>query len=133
MLGSNWLWNRVDYRWMVSSQAACLYGLAAIFISLLTAYWFGVITPSDSTSLIQQILWGALGILSPLSIIFLWTGMRKYQQFREIRNPELIGKSTLIRLLLSVGIWYGAMIYFLLIYLPARRRSQTESIGGHVW
>jgi hypothetical protein len=132
MLGSNWLWNRVGYKWIVSKRAAYLYGLAAIFIGLLTAYWFGVMGPGTPTGLLQRVLWGSFGILSVLSIIFLWTGMRRYQEFREIRDPELMGKSKLVHFLLSVGIWYGAMIYYLLVYLPARRRSEMESLGGYV-
>jgi hypothetical protein len=132
MLGSNWLWNRVSYRWMVSTQAACLYGLATVFICLLTAYWFGVITPGESNGFVAQVLWGSLGILSPLSIIFLWAGMRRYQEFREVRDPELVGKSKSVRFLLSVGIWYGAMIYYLLVYLSARRHPKMESLGEHV-
>jgi hypothetical protein len=99
---------------------------------LVTAFWFGAMTPGDSVSIRQQVLWGSLGVFGPLSIIFLWTGMRRFQEFREVRDPELVGRSKLIRFLLSIGIWYGAMIYYLLVYLPARRRSETESLGGYV-
>ena len=132
MLGSNWLWNRVTYRWIVSAPAACLFGFASVLICLVTAFWFGAMTPGDSVSIRQQVLWGSLGVFGPLSIIFLWTGMRRFQEFREVRDPELVGRSKLIRFLLSIGIWYGAMIYYLLVYLPARRRSETESLASFV-
>jgi hypothetical protein len=132
MLGSNWLWDRVGYRWMVSTSAACLYGAAVVFVCLGTAFWFDLIAPNGSISFLQRILWGLLGVLAPLSMIFLWTGMRRYQEYREVRDPELVGRSRVIRLLLSVGIWYGAMIYYLVVYLPARHHAEIESFGEHV-
>jgi hypothetical protein len=132
MLGSNWFWNRVSYKWMVSTQAACLFGLASIFICLLTAFWFGALEPNEVSGLAKQIVWGLFGVFGPLSVVVLWTGMRRYQTLREIRDVELAGKSKLVHLLLGVGIWYGAMIYYFVVYLPARRILNTERFGRHV-
>jgi hypothetical protein len=95
---------------------------------------FGYITPNQNGGLLHEILWGTLGVLGPLSIIFLWSGMRKYQQMKELRNPDLIARPKNVRICLAIGVCYAAMIYFLFVYLPERHKSApgTEGLEKYV-
>jgi hypothetical protein len=115
-LGFNWFWNRVSDKWIASAQAAYIFGLAAVLICLLTAYWLGVIKVHE-TGAAGNMIWGTMGVLSVLSIPFLWGGMRKYQEMRDKESAE---KSKAIRLAMMIGVWYTAIAYFLLVYLPTR-------------
>jgi hypothetical protein len=134
MLGANWFWHKTSYKWIVSAQASCLFALASVFTCLLTTFWLGVFHPSKNMSgFLANLLWGIFGVLGPLSIIFLWTGMREFQKYREMRDVSLARKSKLAHIALSIGIWYGALFYYLLVYLPTRRRSFIrEGFGTHV-
>jgi hypothetical protein len=121
-LGFNWFWNRVSDEWVTSVRAAYLFGVAALLICLLTAYWLGVISIHE-TGIAGNIVAAIVGVCSVLSIPFLWGGMRKYQ---EMRNRGRARKSKAIRFAMLVGVWYSAIIYFIVVYLPTRTQALTR-------
>jgi hypothetical protein len=131
MFGFRWFWDKTSYKWIVGTQAACLFGLASLLVSLVTALCLAGIF-HETNAVIPNTIGGVLGVVTALSMFFVWGGMQKYQEMRELRDPEPRTKSRMIRIGLSVGIWYGAIIYYLLVYLPARRILNTESFGRHV-
>jgi len=115
-----WFWDRISDNWIVSNPAACLFGVASVFVCLLTAFFFGLIEPHGD-GLATQLAWGALGVLGPISCIFLWSGMRRYQ---EIRGSNRFGDSRSMRLMMLVGLCWTALVYYVIFYLP-RRGEQT--------
>jgi hypothetical protein len=53
-----------------------------------------------------------------LSCFFLMSGMKKYREIVEIRTGER--RARFVSFSLLIGVWYAAIVYFLLVYLPAR-------------
>ncbi len=121
-------WSRVSDRWMTGIVAVFTFSIAAIFVCLITAFFAGALSP-HGVGIGNQLAWGAIGVLGPLSCIFLWSGMRRYQQ---MRGPsDRFGDTRIIRFLMLVGLCWSATLYFLLVFLPYRRtvfvREQVSS------
>jgi hypothetical protein len=127
------LLDRASYKWIISSQAACLFGLASILICCLTFALFGVdLSRYEKAGLLVQAAWAVFGVSGTLGGFFLMATMKKYREMREFRNPEA-KRSKFVTVFLVVGVWWSAVIYYLLAYLPARRQDlNMEGFGKHV-
>jgi hypothetical protein len=119
MPGFNWFWDRTSYKWIVSTQAACLFGLASILICCLTVFLFGGVAAKHvNDGILLQAVWAVFGVTGTLSCFFLMSGMKKYREIVEIRTGER--RARFVSFSLLIGVWYAAIVYFLLVYLPAR-------------
>lgn len=115
MIPFSFFWKRVTDEWLVSKSACTLFGLAAVIILAITAIAFaglpeGEVTPAGNLG------FGILGVLGAVGIFFLWGGMWKFwshldSSARWVRRVAFA--------ILVVGVWYGAILYFLLVYLPS--------------
>jgi hypothetical protein len=103
----------VTDEWLVSRKASRLFGAAAMAIALLTPLFLGWVT-SEGPGLVRSIYWGILGIAGGLGVFFLWEGMWRYW----IRcDPSPRWARRIWFLVLIVGVWWGAVLYYLLVYL----------------
>ena len=123
-MGFNWFWKRISDAWILSKQAAYLFGFAAILICLLTAFLFGALKFNEEKTL-DNLLGGCLGVSGTLSIPFLWGGMRRFQQMRSTVKSTHV---KLIRFAMGIGLCYTAIFYYLFAYLP--NRSKISAISG---
>lgn len=113
-----YLWRRIGEHWMLSRTAAWMLGFSAILSLAATPVFFGQI-PITSYSVASRVFWGVAGILTPISIFFVWIGMWRYWLYND--ESKLLARR-LSFLLLLVGMWYGAVIYYVAIFLPQVRR-----------
>jgi hypothetical protein len=111
----------MSYKWIMSPQAAWLFGLASAVVCCCWPILFRI-DPSkhEKDSVLLQVAWGSFGVVSALSCFFIMLGMRQYRRLREFRSASDV-KSTLVSVFLFVGVWWAAVVYYLLVYLPARR------------
>ena len=118
----------MSYKWVASTQASILFGVGAIFTVLLTAFSFEPFGIPDHVTIWDNIVGGVTGVVGTLSLFLLWTGMRKYHERREWEKGK---KSRWIRAFLFIGFWWSATIYYLLVYLPTRKRTvKIEKASG---
>jgi hypothetical protein len=118
MFPGSFFWKRISEDWLQSRTASVLFALSAGMIVGMTGVWFGYVHVSE-TAPIQNIFLGVAGALSALSIFFLWGGMWSFW-LRCDTSRRTVRRLTF--LLLAIGIWYGAILYYLLIYLPGIRK-----------
>jgi len=111
----SFIWKRFSDAWLVSKHASRLLGLSAfiivgmsiILVANRTQAWI-----SDGGAFL-----GAGGVLAAVSVFFIWGGMWRYWM--------ICDSSSLARRLwfavMVFGLWYGAIIYYALVYLPRAR------------
>lgn len=113
------LWENVTDEWLVSRTACAFFGGAAFLGVALTTLLVAV-PPHGEPTLALRVAWGALGVLGTLGLFFLWSRMwifwKKYDSSsRWVRR--------LFFAILLVGLCYGAVLYFLLVFLPFAVRN----------
>lgn len=123
-MGFRWFWSRISDEWITSNSAAVLFGVSAAFTCLLTVFLFSPLLLHD-TGILSQIEGGAIGVLGPLSAVFLWGGMRRYQK---TRGHSRFGDTPTVRFLMLIGVCWTAVLYYLGVYLPKRRESPARSV-----
>lgn len=116
------LWKRVDDQWIVGKPARLLLGVAAALILVVTGVLCYLPLPENPT-IITRILFGIIGVSGSLSIFFLWSGMWRYW-IRYDHSARFTRRIWFVILL--VGFCYGAIIYYLCVYLPATGTSAEE-------
>jgi len=125
-VGFNWFWKRISDAWILSNQAAYLFGFAVILICLLTAFLFGAWRFNEE-KILDNLLGGCLGVFGILSIPFLWGGMRRFQQMRSTFKPTHV---KVVRFAMLIGFCYTAIFYYLFAYLPDRSKVSASSGWG---
>jgi hypothetical protein len=102
--------------WLCGGSARLLFGAAAILIIAVTAALLWVVPAlPENPGVLARFGMGILGVGGGLSIFFLWGGMRDYWTRCDSSSQWL---RRLSFLLLLVGFCYGAIIYYLCVYLP---------------
>jgi hypothetical protein len=113
---SSVFWKRIGDEWLKSRTACMLFAIASALIIVLSLAIAMLGIPSETeVSPISRFAWGLGGCLGPVSVFFLWSGMWKYWKDCD-PSSRFVRRGAF--LLLLVGVWYGAILYFLLIYLP---------------
>jgi drug/metabolite transporter (DMT)-like permease len=132
MFEFNRAWSKVSYRRLISAQVALLFGLASVLVCAVTLLLLRL-DFNQSYGPIAQFFYALLGVTGGLSCFFLISGMHQFRNARELRDPIGGKKSKLGSIALLFGIWYAAIIYYLLVYLPARQISlKREGSGRYV-
>lgn len=121
----NFLWDRLGDNWLRTRAATTMFSSSAVLIIVLTLIL--ILAPPDETSLPSRIVWAIGGILLGSSIFFLWSGMWRF--WTKFDQSSRITRK-LCFLLLLVGLWYGAVVYFLAVYVPWSRQQLTRGEGG---
>ncbi|SRR6266568_1988453 len=108
-------WRRITDEWLVSKAARVLFGFAA-FVSLLLTFAGVFDMPQGELTFFVRLFFGILGVLGTLGAFFLWGGMWRYWMNIDSSSGWL--RRVWFAVLLF-GVWYGAILYFLVVYLPA--------------
>lgn len=98
----------------MSRRALRLFSISTIFV-LATIPLFSGYVSIENKSLLHRLVWGAEGVLSPISMLFLWAGMWRY--WVRLDSSTGISKTTSFSLLL-VGFAFGAVPYCFFVYRP---------------
>jgi hypothetical protein len=107
-------WWRISDDWLVSRAAVYMFAIAALISCAMTPFIFGLLKINDF-GLLSRILWGSAGVLGSLSVFFLWSGMWRY--WTRIDESSKAGRRFWFCILI-VGVWYGAALYYGLVYVP---------------
>jgi hypothetical protein len=83
--------------------------------------------PSDNVSLGERTAWGVAGVLFAISGFALWGGMLRFWSHWDSSTR---GARIATFLLLIGAVWYGAMVYFLLVYIPSDSRKRLIAEGS---
>ena len=107
------LWDRLGDRWLASRAALALFAFSSIMVTFMTvAFLLDLIR--DSGPLIET-LWGIAGVLAGLSVFFIWSGMWRF--WTKLDRSSAFARRCWFAVML-VGFWYGAILYFLFVYIP---------------
>jgi succinate dehydrogenase hydrophobic anchor subunit len=117
--------SRVSDDWLVSRAAGILFAVSAFIVLALTPLSLGVASVPDT--LAGTMFVAILGIVGALSIFFVWMGMWRYWVRIDRSKPALKRLSFVV---LLVGFWYGAILYFIYQYLWRDRRMRLRNGGG---
>lgn len=120
----NFFWSRLRDDWILSAVASRLFAASATVIVVMTA--LSLSDPPQDTGAAGQVLWGVLGVLWALSIVFLWSGMLRFlgRFDPSSRWPRRIWLGLMI-----AGFWYGSVLYYLAVYLRLRQKSLVPREG----
>jgi hypothetical protein len=124
MLMFSRLWNRIGDRWLVSRSASNMFGAAAILIVVVTALL--AFNMAQDTGLLSEVFWAVAGVLSGLGAFFIWSGMWRFWS-RLDQSSRFARRVWFVTLL--IGLWYGAVLYFVLVYMRSPRTSFAENRG----
>ena len=105
---------------LTSRAARILFAASAVTIIAATALYFDSAVTFEREGLVSQASYAVVGILIPAGVFLLWDGMRQYW-LRCDPSPEAIHKRYFWIMLF--GLWYGALIYYGLVYLPNTTRD----------
>ncbi len=124
MYPGSFIWSRLNDEWLVSRRASAYFAASTVVIAAMSTVWFVKIPIQDSGPL-SRCFWAIVGVLAAVSIFFLWGGMWRYW----MRHDSSKISERVWFVLLVFGAWYGAVLYYLLVYLPTRReRSDDPSL-----
>jgi hypothetical protein len=113
------LLNRFSDEWIVSRRASILFLVAVPLVLALTPIFFGWVNVSRVT-IWTQLFGGLLGALGPIALFFLWFGMWRY--WVRLDNSSARKKKIWFAVLL-LGLWYGSVLYYFLVYRPQISRK----------
>jgi len=119
------LWNRVGDEWIVGKAARLLFGAAAALILVITAIFYYLPLPGNP-AISARVLFGIIGVSGGLSVFFLWSGMWRYW-IRYDRSGRFARRVWFVILL--VGVCYGAVVYYLCVYLPNTGARTEERVA----
>jgi hypothetical protein len=125
-IGPLGLWNRFRDDWIVTRLAAWLFFFASTLSIAITPLVFGYID-TGTMSRSANFLWNAIGALAPFAVCFIWTGMWRY--WARIDHSHKYARRFWFLILLC-GLWFGASIYYFLVFLPQyfRRKQKLEEV-----
>jgi hypothetical protein len=129
MIPFSFIWKRVSDEWLLSRTATLLFGMSACVVVGLTAVFIVDKIPVNEPGIAINIFWGTVGVFGAFSIFFIWGGMLSYwtrcdSSTRVVRRLRFF--------LLVIGIWYGAVLYYLLVYIRDARVNNRSGIPGAV-
>lgn len=113
MYPGSFIWRRIGDTWLVSKSAAAAFAVSAVVILGMTVAI--VTTEPQSVGLVVQFFLGIGGVLAAISVFFLWGGMWHYWGKCD---PSSLAARRAWFFALVFGLWYGAVLYYLIVYLP---------------
>jgi hypothetical protein len=120
----SFIWRRIDDEWLVSKSASAFFALSVLIIVGMTVVLFANIE-SQTLGFVGNALLGIGGVLAAVSVFFLWGGMWRY--WIECDSSSLAARRIWF-LVLVVGLWYGAILYYALVYMQRPRVMQRGSL-----
>ena len=129
MIPFSFIWKRVSDEWLRSRTATVLFGMSACVVVGVTVAFIVDKIPVNEPSIPINIFWGGVGMLGAFSIFFIWGGMLSYWTRCDSSVPVV---RRFWFFLLVIGIWYGAVFYYLLVYMRNTRVNDRANIPGAV-
>jgi hypothetical protein len=114
----SFFWGHISDEWLVSRSALYIFTIAVAISFSIAPVMLGLVKINDF-GLLSRIFWGTVGVLGSLGVFFLWSGMWRY--WTRIDESSKTGRRFWFCILL-VGLWYGAALYYGLVYLPQVKR-----------
>lgn len=112
--------------WLTSKTAQILFAVsAAIIISVTIAVFEFDLFSQTSQNLLHRMFLGCVGVLAPAGGFLLWDGMRQFW-LRCDRSSKTSRRISFW--LMLIGLWYGALLYYFIVYLP-HTRSDWHKLG----
>jgi hypothetical protein len=106
-------WDGVGDKWLVSRAAFASFACASVLVAFMTvALAFDFVR---DTGTLTETAWGTAGVLAGVSVFFIWSGMWRYWTKLD-RSSRFARRCWFVVLLL--GLWYGAILYFIFVYIP---------------
>jgi hypothetical protein len=79
--------------------------------------------PSPIDSVVGNLFWGTAGVFTAVSVFYLWGGMWKYWIRLDLSSRA--ARRTWF-LVLLIGVWYGGVLYYSFVYIPAIRKMRAK-------
>lgn len=121
MYPGSFIWKHVSDDWLASRRANQLFAFFSIVIAAMTAFLLRGVGPNFPLNV--------GGVLAGIGVALVWSGMWHYW-------VQLDSSSRAARriwfLVLLFGVWYGAILYYVCVYLPATRRDRKRATEGLV-
>lgn len=121
------IWKWLGNEWFVSEKASALFAVSALLTLVLTSVLYVGIPSPSTLSTTSMVLYGAVGFICPLAMFFLWLGMLRFWTRGEPSN-RIARRAWFIVLIL--GLWYGAILYYAFVYMPLVRRKRKAHLEG---
>lgn len=122
-------WDRVSYEWLVSRTASRLFGAASALTVATTPLQLGLVKPlSSSLTSWMNLLFAIFGAAGGLSIVFLWGGMWRHWL---LSNPPSRMTKRIWFCVLLFGLWWGAVLYYLMAYLRYVEKTEPAPTLPH--
>jgi hypothetical protein len=111
----SFIWKHISDEWLVSRNASALFAVSSVLILGMTAASYNYF-PTQNTGMFIADFWCAAVILCAAGIPFLWGGMWRYWMIGGASNGSA---RRIWFFFLAFGLWYGAVFYYVFVYLPA--------------
>ena len=120
MYPGSFIWRRIGDTRLVSKSASAAFAVSVVVILGMTVAI--VKTEPETVGSVVQFFLGIGGILAAVSVFFLWGGM--WQYWGKCDSSSLGARRTWF-FALVFGLWYGAILYYLAVYLPNTLRLDS--------
>lgn len=110
-----------DEAHITSRPASIVFGIASMVAIAFSAVWRNLNSIPVPTSEISNVLWAVCGSVGVLAIVVIWIGMWQFWKKCDRSSKSM---KMFYFLLLTLGMWFGAIIYYLAVYLR-RPRSKV--------
>lgn len=110
----SFIWRRINQKWLVSRTASAMFALSAFLIVGFTAA-FSVGIESRNLNTTEETVMGIGGALCAFGVFFLWGGMWRY--WMDCDSASFTFRRFWF-CVLAIGLCYGAIVYYLFVYLP---------------
>jgi hypothetical protein len=121
-LPRSFIWKRLGQEWLVSRSASTLFAICSLLTLVVTFILYIGIPSASALSTPSIVLIGVAGFAGPFAMFFLWGGMLRFWMQGE---PSSRGVRKFWFLLLILGFCYGAVLYYVFVYLSSSRRGGT--------
>jgi hypothetical protein len=122
----SFIWRRMPTRWLVARPTAITFGLSSFIIIIGSIVLFRGLG-LESKDRVIQVLLAIGGAAIAVSAFFLWGGMWKYWIVCD-SSSQLSRRVWFV--VLIIGLWYGAVLYYLFVYLPDVQKSKMHALRG---
>jgi membrane protease YdiL (CAAX protease family) len=122
----SFIWRRISDEWLMSKTASALFAVSSGLIALVTAALLSGFLLAEGSPLGKP-LWAVAGSSCGIGIFFLWGGMWRCWM-KGIPSNRIARRIWFF--LMVFGVWYGAALYYIFVYLPSSRKDDQERLSG---
>ena len=124
----SFIWNRIRQGWLLTRTAALAFAGFAVVVIAMSYFIFFVQMDREKAGLFSQIVLGSAGVLGSFGFFFLWGGMWKFWMDHDSHSRPI---RRIWFAILLLGVCYGAILYYLFVYLGQTQLRAAGSGGAH--